>query len=117
MIERYPVYAVHQDAMGPMALFALQDACGRDHREAVTRSMDWLVEPPELEYSLIDTEAGLIWRKVARREVWRIVRRTQALASRVHPRLRMPAVGKMRVDVPVSANQATQGSAPNRNEK
>lgn len=95
VVEGYPVYAVHQDAMGPMALFALRDACGQHHKEAVTRSMDWLVAPPELEHSLIDAKVGLIWRKVARREVGKIVRRTQALVSRVHPCLRMPAVDSL----------------------
>ncbi|MDM8008514.1 MAG: hypothetical protein QUV05_20440 [Phycisphaerae bacterium] len=95
VVEGYPVYAVHQDAMGPMALFALRDAVGQDHQKAVTRSMDWLVTPPELERSLIDAEACLIWRKVARREVGKIVRRTQALVSRLHPCLRAPAVDRL----------------------
>ena len=43
VIEGYPVYAIHQDAMGPMALFALEDACGVQHWDEVRHSVDPLV--------------------------------------------------------------------------
>ncbi|MBU0716749.1 MAG: hypothetical protein KJ749_00740, partial [Planctomycetes bacterium] len=48
IVERYPVYAVHQDAMAPMALFALQDACGDDFGAAIKKGIEWLRNPPEL---------------------------------------------------------------------
>jgi hypothetical protein len=92
VIEHYPVYAVHQDAMAPMALFALAEACGRDHSASIEKGLQWLVNPPENAGSLIDTERKVIWRKVARREPRRLVRGLQAAASRLHPRLRLPAV-------------------------
>ncbi len=93
VIERYPVYAVHQDSMAPMALFALQDVSGVDHTEAVRRGLIWLIQSPELRRSLIDRNAGLIWRKVARREPRKLTRAVQALASRLHPPLRVPRMG------------------------
>ncbi len=89
-IEEYPVYAVHQDAMAPMALFDLHDACGTDHRSSVERGLRWLLEPPELNGSLVDPDADVIWRKVARHEPHKLSRTIQALASRVHPSLRVP---------------------------
>lgn len=93
VIEPYPVYAVHQDAMGPMALFAVQDASGRDFAEAVARSLDWLRSSPELDGgSLVDAEAKLIWRKVARAEPGKLSRYLQATASRIHAGLRVPFV-------------------------
>lgn len=92
VVERYPVYAVHQEAMAPMALFALAEAGGPDHSASVEKGLRWLVNPPESAGSLIDTERNVIWRKVARREPRRLVRGLQAAASRVHPRLRLPAV-------------------------
>ncbi len=85
VVERFPVYAVHQDAMGPMALFALRGAGGKDYSEAVERSVRWLYEPPEMAGSLIDVPAGVIWRKVARREPSKLARRLQAAASAIHP--------------------------------
>jgi hypothetical protein len=92
VLERYPVYAVHQDGMGPMALFALRDAGGDDFAEAIERGVRWLYEPVEVESSLIDREAQVIWRKVARREPNKLSRRLQAAASCVHPALRAPGV-------------------------
>lgn len=91
VVERYPVYAVHQDAMAPMALHALREAGGANHDRAIQRGLDWLAAAPELNGgSLIDESAGLIWRKVARREPRKLVRAGQALMSGVHTRLRVP---------------------------
>jgi hypothetical protein len=94
VVEGYPVYAVHQDAMAPMALFAAEKATGADFSGAVERGLDWLERSPELDgRSLADDEAGLIWRKVARREPLKLSRSLQAAASRIHPSLRVPAMG------------------------
>ena len=95
VIEPYPVYAVHQDAMAPMALFVLQDACGVDHSAAINRGLDWLVRSAERGDSLVDTEAKLIWRKVCRREPGKLSRVLQAAASRINPALRVPALGRL----------------------
>lgn len=93
VLEAYPVYAVHQDGMGPMALFALREAGGRDFGEAARRGVDWLRSSPELGGgSLVDPRAGIIWRKVARREPGKLSRSLQALASRVSPTLRVPGL-------------------------
>ncbi|MFW6146519.1 MAG: hypothetical protein ACOC7R_04215 [Planctomycetota bacterium] len=92
IIERFPVYAVHQDAMAPMALLALADACGDRHNEAIARGLHWLVDPPETSEPLIDADEGIIWRKVARREPVKLARGLQAAASRLHPRLRAPGL-------------------------
>jgi hypothetical protein len=96
IVEPYPVYAVHQDAMAPMALHALQEASGRNFGEAVERGLRWLERSPELRGgSLIDETTGLVWRKVARREPGKLARYIQATASRVHPRLRVPGLDRV----------------------
>jgi len=92
VVEPYPVYSVHQDAMAPMALFALQEASGRDFTEPIDRGLDWLRASPELGgRSLVDHDTGVIWRKVARREPGKLSRYLQATASVAHPGLRFPA--------------------------
>ena len=93
VIERYPVYAVHQDAMAPMALFDLQDACGVDHSAAIRKGLNWLACSAERGDSLVDGEAGLIWRKVCRQEPGKLSRVLQAAASRVSPAIRAPLPG------------------------
>lgn len=93
VVERYPVYAVHQDAMAPMALFALDRAAAIDLRSPIARGLGWLAHAPELGGgSLIDEGADLIWRKVARREPRKLSRYAQAAASRLHPALRTPGL-------------------------
>ncbi len=92
VVERYPVYSVHQDSMAPMALFALAEACGRDYSESIENGLRWLSNPAEITGSLVDTKRNVIWRKVARREPGRLVRGLQATVSRLHPAIRLPAV-------------------------
>lgn len=93
VLERYPVYAVHQDAMAPMALFALERAAAVDLRSPIARGLAWLAHAPELRGdSLIDERADLIWRKVARREPRKFSRFAQAAVSRLHHAVRMPGL-------------------------
>lgn len=93
VVERYPVYAVHQDAMAPMALFALEEAAGGDFTGEIERGFAWLAHAPELDgRTLVDEDADLVWRKVARREPGKLARYVQAVASRVHPALRAPGL-------------------------
>jgi hypothetical protein len=96
VVEPYPVYAVHQDSMAPMALRALQEASGRDFAEPVARGLEWLSTSPELQGgSLIDDTTGLIWRKVARREPGKLARYLQAAASRLRPSFRVPGLDRV----------------------
>jgi hypothetical protein len=93
LIEPYPVYAVHQDAMAPLALFALEEATGESFDPWLARGLQWLERSPELGGgSLVDEKADLIWRKVARREFKKVSRYVQAAASRLSPRLRAPGI-------------------------
>jgi hypothetical protein len=96
VLEGYPVYSVHQDAMAPMCLFDLADAGGTLHRAAIQKGLDWLYASPELSgASLIDDEKGVVWRKVARREPAKFVRQAQALSTCLHPGLRVPGVNML----------------------
>ena len=95
VIEGYPVYSVHQDAMAPMALFALQDAGGPDCSASVYKGLRWIVHAPEIDGPLIDTRAGVVWRKVTHREPGKLCRYLQAAASRLHPSLRVPALSML----------------------
>jgi glycosyltransferase involved in cell wall biosynthesis len=61
-VSRYPVYSVHQHAMGPMMLFAVEEAAQTDFNKAVSKSLDWISGKNELGYNLVEPELGLIWR-------------------------------------------------------
>lgn len=62
VVERYPVYSVHQHAMAPMALFAAQDTCNADYREQVYKGLAWIRGANELQQDLEDDFASVIWR-------------------------------------------------------
>jgi hypothetical protein len=64
--ERYPVYSVHQDAMAPMALHALQDATGTSFAQVNQESMGWLYRN-ELGLPMVDDEEDVIFRAIRRR--------------------------------------------------
>jgi hypothetical protein len=61
--QSYPVYSVHQHGMAPMALRTLAAAGGPAAVEAIERSFAWL-DRNELGVSLVDPEAGTIWRDI-----------------------------------------------------
>jgi hypothetical protein len=92
VVEKYPVYSVHQDAMAPMALLDCDAVSGSDHGEAVRRGVEWMNRSPEIGASLIDPAADVIWRKVMRREPNKLVRAMQTFASGIHSGLRVPFV-------------------------
>ena len=62
VVEEYPVYSVHQHAMGPMALFALEDICKGEFTGPVYRGLGWIVGDNELGYDMRDDSAHLVWR-------------------------------------------------------
>jgi hypothetical protein len=92
VIEGYPVYSVHQDAMAPMALFELRDAGGPDYSAFIQKGLHWIAHAPEIGGPLIDAHEQVVWRKVTHREPGKLCRYLQATASRVHPSLRVPAL-------------------------
>jgi len=93
VVERFPIYSVHQDAMAPMALAAVREATGEDDgfSRAAQLGLRWLALAPELAgESLVDESTGVIWRKVHRHEPGRFVRGAQALLSGASPKARLP---------------------------
>lgn len=81
VIENYPVYSVHQHAMAPMALFAVQDACGVDFREHIRRGLGWIDGNNEVNQDFKDRSANVIWRALAVPRASLLFRRTGLLGA------------------------------------
>jgi hypothetical protein len=62
VVERYPVYSVHQHAMGPMALYALSEATGMDFTEPIHKGLQWIAGENDLRVDLQSEMDNLIWR-------------------------------------------------------
>jgi len=95
VVEGYPVYSVHQHAMGPMALLDLADAGGQVDWDAIRRGLGWMVAAPEAGESLILDGPGLTVRKVARRDPRKLVRGARAVASGLRPGTRLAALDRL----------------------
>jgi hypothetical protein len=98
VIEGYPVYTVHQHAMGPMALLDLAEAGGGDYDEPIRKGLRWLLGPAELgddgEPMLLDDE-GLTVRKVFRGDPRKVVRGLHTVTTRARPGLRLPVIDRV----------------------
>ena len=66
VIEGYPVYSVHQDAMAVMALLSASRFELGDYREAMTTGVRWIWGTNELDRCLVNPEAGMIYRAIQR---------------------------------------------------
>jgi len=94
VVERFPVYSVHQHAMGPMALRELHQAGGDDHQTSIELGLGWLTRHPEVMQELISDRLSVIWRKVGRREPKKLVRAISAGTTALRPGLHLPGLDR-----------------------
>jgi hypothetical protein len=64
IIERYPVYSVHQHGMAPMALLALGSTGEGDFDEHIQKGLKWIGGTNELQLGLEDKSSSIIWRSI-----------------------------------------------------
>jgi hypothetical protein len=62
VLEGYPVFSVHQHAMGPMTLFALGEATQYDFTPWIYRGLEWINSENELGFNMEDDAIQVIWR-------------------------------------------------------
>ena len=60
--SRFPVYSVHQHAMAPMALFALERVSGTDFQPYISRGLDWIYGHNEISLDMRDLAHNVVWR-------------------------------------------------------
>jgi hypothetical protein len=66
VVERYPVFSVHQDGMAPMSLLALGDVIHSDFSPWISRGLQWVGGDNELDADMQDAAAGVVWRSIFR---------------------------------------------------
>jgi len=66
VVEDYEIYAVHQDAMAPMAFLALSDAGCEGMVELAHRGLPWMSGQNDLGIDMVDRENRLIYRSIRR---------------------------------------------------
>jgi hypothetical protein len=64
VVGRYPVYSVHQHAMGPMMLFAAGEGTTCDFDREIYKGLAWISGNNELHRDFIESSLGLVWRSI-----------------------------------------------------
>lgn len=67
VVDRYPVYAVHQHGMAPLALKGLSEISTGDYRLEIMRGLQWLFGENPLGFRFVDEAHSVIWRSMKRR--------------------------------------------------
>jgi hypothetical protein len=107
VVERFPVYSVHQHAMAPMALFDLAEAGGKDHTASIMRGLGWLETHPEVLEDLVSDRRSQVWRKVGRLEPAKAARRLSAITTSLRSDWHLPGI-----DALLPANQVDYECRP-----
>ena len=77
--EEYPVFSVHQDAMAPMALLAIDKVANTNHSSYIEKGLIWLNGHNELRETMVLPEEGIIYRDIHRLEIGKMYRFTRGL--------------------------------------
>jgi hypothetical protein len=64
--DGYPVFSVHQHAMGPMTLFKIGEVANRDFDEWIYKGLKWINSNNELKFDMENGALNLIWRCIFR---------------------------------------------------
>jgi hypothetical protein len=64
--DGYPVFSVHQHAMGPMTLFKLGEVINHSFDEWIYKGLRWINSNNELDFDMEDPSRGVIWRCIFR---------------------------------------------------
>ena len=78
---KYPVYSVHQHAMGPMALLALRDVTEQDFSRPLLSGLEWIAGHNALNFNMIDRSNSVIWRSFYHTRYRRYSNRILSLAG------------------------------------
>jgi hypothetical protein len=70
IVEKYPIYSVHQDGMAPMVLLKLARFTDKKYIANVLRGLEWLVSYKMSSEPLLDDPRQVIWRSVRRKQHW-----------------------------------------------
>jgi hypothetical protein len=61
VVNRYPVFSLHQDGIAPLGLLALGEATGQSFHESIYKGLSWIAGTNELGRDLRNRDRVLIW--------------------------------------------------------
>jgi hypothetical protein len=67
VVNRYPVFSLHQDGIAPIGLLALGETTGQNFDESMYKGLSWIAGANELSNDLRSLGRGLIWDSIGPR--------------------------------------------------
>ena len=67
VVNRYPVFSLHQDGTAPAGLLALGEATGQSFHKPIRKGLSWIAGANELGVDLRNLDRGLIWDSIGPR--------------------------------------------------
>jgi len=67
VVNRYPVFSLHQDGIAPVGLLALGEATGQSFHASIYKGLSWIAGANELRNDLRNLDQGLIWDSIGPR--------------------------------------------------
>ena len=61
VVNRYPVFSLHQDGTAPVGFLALEETTGQNFHDAIYKGLTWIAGANELGDDLRNLDRGLIW--------------------------------------------------------
>ena len=83
VVDRYPVFSVHQAATAPMALLELGETLQSDFTPWIVKGLEWVTGTNELEEDMCDSSANIIWGRIQRDRFNRVVRAATSFLTRL----------------------------------
>jgi len=91
VIEKYPVYSVHQDSMAPFALMALMEVSSKDYFPALKLGVKWLSGQNELSMNMLaSNDNNFINRGINRTTVLNLLRKVVTLSTKLNLPFSLP---------------------------
>jgi len=90
VIQKYPVFSVHQDSMAPFSLMALNDVSENDYNHYISLGISWLLNENELITNMINENKNFIRRGIKRKPFLSKIQKFATVASKFSPIFSLP---------------------------
>jgi hypothetical protein len=84
VMQKYPVFSVHQDSMAPFALMALSQVSEVDYNYNIFLGLRWIFKENELGYNMINENRNFIRRGVERNYLFAKIAKLMTITENYH---------------------------------
>lgn len=82
VIQKFPVFSVHQDSMAPFSLMALSDVSENNYSPYISLGMRWIINENELTTNMINEDKNFVRRGIQRKSLLSKIQKLTTVASK-----------------------------------